>query len=87
MNTQYINNTKIMSTIHRQKLKEEIIEAIYGRGGWTNNTIIRDYKISIIKNNLGKTYSLHMKYQTDPTKIKIFNSLDECIDYIFFNFS
>jgi hypothetical protein len=73
---------KLNIPINREKLKFEIIDAIYGKGGWINYLLIKDYKITIQKNV--KYYSLQLKdINTNiMIKSKVFNSLDECIDYV-----
>ena len=72
---------KLHNPTYREKIKLEIIDAIYGKGGWINYSLIKDYKITIHKN--AKYYSLQLKSNTNTTtKIKVFNSLDECIEYM-----
>jgi hypothetical protein len=79
----YNEKLKLSSTLYRDKLKLEIIDAIYGKGGWINYSLIKDHKITIHKTNT-KYYSLRLKsnINTSSMLIKVFNSLDECIEYI-----
>jgi hypothetical protein len=79
----YNEKIKLLNSPYREKIKLEIIDAIYGNGGWINYTLIKDNKITIQKNNT-KYYSLKLKSNSNlsTTKIKVFNSLDECIEFI-----